>query len=135
MLSFIVVQMFPGAIILIPYYVLMFQLGLINQLVSLVIMYSVTALPFVLWFLKGFFDTIPVDLEEAAMVDGATRAGALWRGIIPLSLPAIRGGALFLLPARMEGGPPGLYVHDKLEQLPAPRRGDVLRDPAAGVLE
>ena len=95
MLSFIVVQMFPGAIILIPYYVLMFQLGLINQLVSLVIMYSVTALPFVLWFLKGFFDTIPVDLEEAAMVDGATRAGALWRVIIPLSLPAIAVAALF----------------------------------------
>ena len=95
MLSFIVVQMFPGAIILIPYYVLMFQLGLINQLVSLVIMYSVTALPFVLWFLKGFFDTIPVDLEEAAMVDGTTRAGALWRVIVPLSLPAIAVAALF----------------------------------------
>lgn len=95
MLSFIVVQMFPGAIILIPYYVLMFQLGLINQLIGLVIMYSVTALPFVLWFLKGFFDTIPVDLEEAAMVDGTTRPGALWRVIIPLAKPAIAVAALF----------------------------------------
>ncbi|MFA5895465.1 MAG: ABC transporter permease subunit [Thermoplasmata archaeon] len=95
MLSFIVVQMFPGAIILIPYYVLMYQLGLINSLISLVIMYSVTALPFVLWFLKGFFDTIPVDLEEAAMVDGTTRTGALWRIIIPLAKPAIAVAALF----------------------------------------
>ena len=95
MLSFIVVQMFPGAIILIPYYVLMYQLGLINQLVGLVIMYSVTALPFVLWFLKGFFDTIPVDLEEAAMVDGTTRPGALWRVIVPLAVPAIAVAALF----------------------------------------
>lgn len=95
MLSFIVVQMFPGAIILIPYYVLMYQLGLINQLVGLVIMYSVTALPFVLWFLKGFFDTIPVDLEEAAMVDGTTRTGALWRVIVPLAVPAIAVAALF----------------------------------------
>jgi arabinogalactan oligomer/maltooligosaccharide transport system permease protein len=95
MLSFIIVQMFPGAIILIPYYVLMDQLGLINQLVGLVIMYSVTALPFVLWFLKGFFDTIPVDLEEAAMVDGTTRLGALWRVIMPLAVPAIAVAALF----------------------------------------
>lgn len=95
MLSFIVVQMFPGAIILIPYYVLMYQLGLINQLAGLVIMYSVTALPFVLWFLKGFFDTIPVDLEEAAMVDGTTRAGAMWRVIVPLATPAIAVAALF----------------------------------------
>lgn len=95
MLSFVVVQMFPGAIILIPYYVLMYQLGLINQLAGLVIMYSVTALPFVLWFLKGFFDTIPVDLEEAAMVDGTTRAGALWRVIVPLATPAIAVAALF----------------------------------------
>ena len=95
MLSFIVVQMFPGAIILIPYYVLMYQLGLIDNLVGLVIMYSVTALPFVLWFLKGFFDTIPVDLEEAAMVDGTTRTGAMWRVIVPLAVPAIAVAALF----------------------------------------
>lgn len=95
MLSFVVVQMFPGAIILIPYYVLMYQLGLIDNLIGLVIMYSVTALPFVLWFLKGFFDTIPVDLEEAAMVDGTTRTGAMWRVIVPLAVPAIAVAALF----------------------------------------
>jgi arabinogalactan oligomer/maltooligosaccharide transport system permease protein len=95
MLSFIVVQMFPGVIILIPYYVLLFQLGLINTHVGLVMMYSVTALPFILWFLKGFFDTIPVDLEEAAMVDGTTRSGALWRIIVPLAKPAIAIAALF----------------------------------------
>lgn len=95
MLSFIVVQMFPGVIILIPYYVLLFQLGLINTHIGLVMMYSVTALPFVVWFLKGFFDTIPVDLEEAAMVDGTTRAGALWRIIVPIAKPAIAVAALF----------------------------------------
>lgn len=95
MLSFIIVQMFPGVIILIPYYVLLFQLGLINTHIGLVMMYSVTALPFVVWFLKGFFDTIPVDLEEAAMVDGTTRAGALWRIIVPIAKPAIAVAALF----------------------------------------
>jgi len=96
MLSFVVVQMFPGAIILIPYYVLFFQLGLINTHMGLVIGYSVTALPFVVWFLKGFFDTIPVDLEEAAMVDGTTQLGAFWRVIVPLAKPAIAVAALFV---------------------------------------
>jgi|GEM_PF-20727 len=95
MLSFIIVQMFPGVIILIPYYVLFFQLGLINTFGGLVIAYSVTALPFVLWFLKGFFDTIPVDLDEAAMVDGTTRTGAMWRVLVPLARPAIAVAALF----------------------------------------
>ena len=95
MLSFIVVQMFPGAIILIPYYVLFYQLGLINSHLGLVVAYSVTALPFVVWFLKGFFDTIPVDLEEAAMVDGTTQIGAFWRIIVPLAKPAIAVAALF----------------------------------------
>ncbi len=95
MLAFIVVQMFPGVIILIPYYVLLFQLGLINTHIGLVIMYSVTALPFILWFLKGFFDTIPYELEEAAMIDGTTRVGALWRIIVPIAKPAIAVAALF----------------------------------------
>ncbi len=95
MLSFIVVQMFPGVIILIPYYVLLFQLGLINTHIGLVMMYSVTALPFILWFLKGFFDTIPYELEEAAMIDGTTRVGALWRIIVPIAKPAIAVAALF----------------------------------------
>ncbi len=95
MLSFIVVQMFPGAIILIPYYVLFYQLGLINTHIGLVVAYSVTALPFVVWFLKGFFDTIPVDLDEAAMVDGTTQIGAFWRIIVPLAKPAIAVAALF----------------------------------------
>src|SRR3970282_2495017 len=88
-------QMFPGVIILIPFYVLFFQLGLINTHLGLVVAYSVTALPFVVWFLKGFFDTIPVDLEEAAMVDGTTQIGAFWRNIVPLAKPALAVPALF----------------------------------------
>ncbi len=95
MLSFLVVQMFPGAIILIPYYLLMQQLGLLNNPVGLILAYSVTALPFMVWMLKGFFDTIPRDLEEAAMVDGCSRSAAFRRVILPLSLPALAVTALF----------------------------------------
>ncbi len=95
MLSFLVVQMFPGAIILIPYYVLLANLGLLNSFLGLVLAYSVTALPFVVWMLKGFFDTIPFDLEEAAMVDGFSRISAFYRVILPLSTPAVAVTALF----------------------------------------
>ncbi len=95
MLSFLLVQMFPGAIILIPYYLLMQQLRLLNNPLGLILAYSVTALPFMVWMLKGFFDTIPRDLEEAAMVDGTSRTGAFVRVILPLSLPALAVTALF----------------------------------------
>ena len=95
MLSFLIVQMFPGAIILIPYYLLMQQLRLLNNPIGLILAYSVTALPFMVWMLKGFFDTIPKDLEEAAMVDGCSRGAAFRRVILPLSLPALAVTALF----------------------------------------
>ena len=95
MLSFLVVQMFPGAIILIPYYLLMQQLRLLENPAGLILAYSVTALPFMVWMLKGFFDTIPRDLEEAAMVDGTSQVGAFVRVILPLSLPALAVTALF----------------------------------------
>ncbi len=95
MLSFLVVQMFPGTIIIVPFFVLLRTLGLIDALPGLILAYSVTALPLCIWMIKGFFDTIPYALEEAAMIDGCTQFGAFWRVVIPLSLPAIAVTALF----------------------------------------
>ena len=95
MLSFLVVQMFPGVIILIPYYILMRQLGLANTFIGLVLVYAVTALPLAVWMIKGFFDTIPPDLEESAMVDGCGRLGAFYRIVLPLTKPAVAVVALF----------------------------------------
>ncbi|MEM4160359.1 MAG: ABC transporter permease subunit [Thermoplasmata archaeon] len=95
LLSFLVVQMFPGVIILIPYYILMRQLGLANTFIGLILAYAVTALPLAVWMIKGFFDTIPPDLEESAMVDGCSRLGAFYRVVLPLAKPAIAVVALF----------------------------------------
>jgi len=95
MLSFLVVQMFPGVIILIPYYILMRQLGLANTFIGLILAYSVTALPLAVWMIKGFFDTIPVDLEESAMVDGCNRLSAFYKVVLPLAKPAVAVVALF----------------------------------------
>ncbi|MEO8285432.1 MAG: ABC transporter permease subunit [Chloroflexota bacterium] len=105
MLSFIVVQMLPAAGTLAPLFVL---LSLINigdfnlrrSLVGLAIAYGSSALPFVIWNLKGYFDTIPKDLEEAALIDGAGPLQAFLRVVMPLSLPAF---AVTLLFAFMSG--------------------------------
>ncbi len=95
MLSFLVTQMFPGVLMLIPLYLIMDALGLLNQLLGLVLVYSCTAIPFCVWMLKGYFDTIPKELEEAALMDGATTGMIFWRIMLPLSLPAVAVTALF----------------------------------------
>ena len=95
MFSFLLVQMFPGIIILVPYFMVMKSLGLLNSHLGLILAYSVTALPLCVWMLKGFFDTVPRELEEAAMLDGCSRFEIFSKIILPLSLPAIAVTALF----------------------------------------
>ena len=95
MFSFILVQMFPGVIIIVPYFILMKTLGLLNTSAGLILAYSVTALPLCVWMLKGYFDTIPRELEEAARIDGCSQFQVFWKIIIPLSLPAIAVTSLF----------------------------------------
>lgn len=82
-------QMIPAGMLLIPLYVIVSQLNLINSLVGLMLAYTTTAVPFSIWILKGYYDTIPPDLEEAAMVDGCNRIEAFFRIILPLSTPAL----------------------------------------------
>ncbi len=82
-------QLIPASMLLVPLYLLAFQLHLVGTYRGLVIAYSVTAVPFSIWILKGYYDTIPVDLEEAAMIDGASRLEAFWRILLPLSTPAL----------------------------------------------
>ena len=95
MFSFLLVQMFPGVIILVPYFLVMKALGLLNSSLGLILAYSVTALPLCVWMLKGFFDTVPKELEEAALVDGCSQNQVFWRIILPLSIPAVAVTALF----------------------------------------
>ncbi len=95
MFAFMLVQMFPGIIILVPYFMVMKTLGLLNTSIGLIIAYSVTALPLCVWMLKGFFDTVPRALEEAAVLDGCTQVEVFFRIVLPLSLPAVAITALF----------------------------------------
>jgi arabinogalactan oligomer/maltooligosaccharide transport system permease protein len=88
-------QMIPGLMLLVPIYLIAVQLGLTNTYRGLVIAYSVTAIPFSTWILKGYYDTIPFDLEEAARIDGCSEIQSFWKVLLPLSLPAL--AIVFLL--------------------------------------
>lgn len=92
-------QMFPGVLILIPLFVVLVRLGLLNTYLGLILLNTVGALPFAVWMLKGYFDTVPVDLEEAAMLDGATRVGAMWQVFLPVAAPGVAAAALFAFTA------------------------------------
>jgi len=88
-------QMFPAVLLAIPYYVLLRQLGLLNSLSGLVLVNTTFALPLATWTLRNYFLTMPKELEEAALVDGCTRLGALWRVILPVARPGVMAAAIF----------------------------------------
>tara|TARA_B100001093_G_scaffold481907_1_gene513067 strand:- start:193 stop:1020 length:828 start_codon:yes stop_codon:yes gene_type:complete len=95
MMGLLMTQMFPGTMMMIPLYQIIDWLGLLDQAIGLIVVYSTTAIPFCVWMLKGYFDTIPVELEESAVMDGARPFTVFWRIIMPLSRPAIAVTALF----------------------------------------
>ena len=87
--------MLPSIMLVIPLYVVIGELGLVDTLESLIITNTTFTLPFALWLLRSYFATIPVELEEAAMIDGATRFGALTKVIVPLAIPGIVATSIF----------------------------------------
>ncbi len=88
-------QIFPAILLMIPLYVLMRSLRLTDSLLGLSLVYVVWSLPFVLWMLHGYLKSIPVDLEEAAALDGATKSQTIFRVILPTLLPALGAAMLF----------------------------------------
>lgn len=82
-------QLIPATMLLVPLFILAFELGLQGTYRGLMIAYAVTSVPFSIWILKGYYDTVPVELEEAAMVDGCSQLEAFWRILLPLSTPAL----------------------------------------------
>jgi len=91
----LVTQMFPATMLLLPLYVVLIQLQLLNSYIGIVVIYSATALPFCVWQMKGYYDTIPAALEEAARIDGCTPWQAFRLVIFPLAAPALVITALF----------------------------------------
>jgi arabinogalactan oligomer/maltooligosaccharide transport system permease protein len=95
MLSILTTQMFPATMLMLPLYLMIAKLGLINTYIGLCVFYASTALPFCVWQMKGFYDTIPLSLEEAARIDGCSRWTAFRCVILPLATPGLVITALF----------------------------------------
>jgi len=95
MSGLLVTQMFPATMLLLPLYVVLINMKLLDSYVGISIIYTATALPFCVWQMKGYYDTIPIALEEAARIDGATPFQAFRRVIFPLAAPALVITALF----------------------------------------
>jgi multiple sugar transport system permease protein len=88
-------NMFPAVIFLVPLFILMRFLGLVNTHGSLILTYMTFGLPLAIWLLKGFYDNIPIQLEQAARIDGATRFRAFLVIVMPLSVPGIIATAIY----------------------------------------
>lgn len=91
----LITYLVPPSILFIPLYAQIRNLGLADSLTGLIAAYPSFTVPFVTWLLMGYFESIPLELEEAAMIDGATRFGAFRRVILPLAAPGVLAAALF----------------------------------------
>ncbi|MFF7363001.1 ABC transporter permease subunit [Streptomyces sp. NPDC008125] len=95
MWTLLITQMFPVAVLIVPIYNIMATLGLLNQPAGLVITYLTISVPFCAWMMKGFFDTIPREIDESGQVDGLTPFGTFWRLVLPLAKPGLAVTAFY----------------------------------------
>jgi multiple sugar transport system permease protein len=96
MLFYLVIRMFPAVMIIIPLFILMRNLGLLDSRVGLALAYTTFLLPVFIWMMKGFFDAIPLELEDAARIDGCSRIGAMVRVILPLVVGGLVATVVFV---------------------------------------
>lgn len=94
---FLSLRMLPPIAVILPYYLLFRNLGLLDSRIALVLVDITITLPFSVWMMKGFFEEVPIEYEEAAMVDGCTRFQAFLRIILPLVRPGLAATAVFSL--------------------------------------
>ncbi|WP_405007374.1 carbohydrate ABC transporter permease [Kitasatospora purpeofusca] len=95
MWSLLVTQMFPIAVLIVPMYTILSRLGLLDSYLGLILVYSTTTVPYCGWLLKGYFDTIPVEIDEAGRVDGLSPFGTFWRLVLPLARPGLAVAAFY----------------------------------------
>ncbi len=96
LLQFLVINMFPVVLLILPLFIFMRQLGLIDTHAALIIANSTVAIPFSVWMMVSYMNGIPRSLDEAAMTDGCSRLGALWRVVMPLCLPGIIATGIYI---------------------------------------
>jgi len=92
---FLLAQIMPSVVLLVPLFTIYKHMGILNTRMVLVITYTITLLPFSVLLMRGFFDSIPEEMDEAAMVDGCGRIGALLRVVLPAALPGVVATTIF----------------------------------------
>ncbi|WUK16885.1 carbohydrate ABC transporter permease [Kitasatospora sp. NBC_00374] len=95
MWTLLLTQMFPIAVLIVPMYTILASLQLLDSYLGLILVYSGTTVPYCAWLLKGYFDTIPVEIDEAGRVDGLSPFGTFWRLIMPLARPGLAVAAFY----------------------------------------
>ncbi|MBU6359464.1 MAG: carbohydrate ABC transporter permease [Chloroflexi bacterium] len=93
---YLTIRMFPAVLMLLPLYIMLRNIGLLDSLLGLALTYTTFSMPVSLLMLKGFFDAVPADLEDAARIDGCTRLGALFRVVMPLARSGIAATAVLI---------------------------------------
>jgi len=88
-------QMFPVTMLLLPLFIMLINLKIYDTFLGLTVAYTATALPFCIWQMKGYYDTIPFSLEEAARIDGCSQVATFYKIVLPLASPALVITALF----------------------------------------
>ncbi|MET4635474.1 MULTISPECIES: carbohydrate ABC transporter permease [Kaistia] len=96
MLGYLVIRMFPAVLMIIPLFILMRGVGLLDSRFGLALAYTSFLLPLFVWMLKGFFDAAPKELESAARIDGCTRLGAMIRIVLPLARNGLVATSVFV---------------------------------------
>jgi ABC-type glycerol-3-phosphate transport system permease component len=94
-LALLFIKMLPEALLVVPFYELIADMGLLNSYLALICVYTSFSLPFAVWMLIGFFRVIPREIDEASMMDGATRLETFWLVVVPLARPGIVAVAMF----------------------------------------
>lgn len=122
--AFVYVYMIPPILLVLPVYKIFFSLGLGNNLWGLAPIYTALVLPLMLWTLRSFFAGIPVELEEAAMIDGATRFQVFWKVVLPQAIPGMIatgivainiGWSEYLFAATLLTSPDNMTISPRLE--------------------
>jgi len=96
LMQFLVINMFPIMLLIIPLFVMMKVLGLMDTYAALIIAYSTFTIPFSTWMLTSFFNAIPVDLDKAAQIDGCSRIGAMLRVVLPVAMPGVFSTGIYI---------------------------------------
>lgn len=96
MVLILCVQLIPGLVSMIPLYLMMRWMGLFNTQYGMVLLYSALRIPWAIWVLKGYFDTIPIELDESAWIDGASRFRTIWQVLLPVLVPGLAAAFIII---------------------------------------